>query len=587
MALVPLPADAQLDDGQQTGGLVSLPNNVPLDGSSEYDTNMAAERTKLAAARDKINAGNLPEWSKRNALSRIDAHDQRAQMPEAPRWDPLGDIGRSARSSLDTMAEGFKGLNPFSSEHTAQMKEDQQGGLLGQIKGEGRDLLNIGKSAAAIPMGAMGLLGSPVTGLLHAGPGSALSYIPGVDKRTADATVDTAMMGIAPAGLELGPIAAGKNFRFNQDYNNATRQNEIVNSNAAAKAKNPVLANAREQGYVISPTDVPGGEHTASGQFASLGGKIKTQQAASIKNQEVTNALAAKELGLPVDATLDEATFKGVRAQQANAYKAIENSAASLPTGRVVADQQYLSDVAGLDSKSAEFAADFPEAAAQRSEAVKKVQDVILKQDFSPKAGVEMIRNLRDDARANLKNWTDTDKVRLGAAQRDAANAIEDLIERQLTTHGSPEMVNAYRSARQLIAKSHDIEAATDAAGNVNARKLATLSQRRPFTGGLKTIADTAEVFPKSMQAPTRIGASEGHSVLDRLMAVAGLATGHPVLAAAAMSRPLARSRALSEVHQNGLLGLRKESSLMPNLQQSAAPLLYGDAARRSLLPPD
>ena len=55
-------------------------------------------------------------------------------------------------------------------------------------------------------------------------------------------------------------------------------------------------------------------------------GKVKTQQAASAKNQEVTSAIAAKELGLPPGTTLTEQAFNAVRKQAGQAYKAIANS---------------------------------------------------------------------------------------------------------------------------------------------------------------------------------------------------------------------------------------------------------------------
>ena len=51
-------------------------------------------------------------------------------------------------------------------------------------------------------------------------------------------------------------------------------------------------------------------------------------------------------------------------------------------------------------------------------------------------AMMEAVKRLRFDAKANLKAAADPDKLVLGLAQRRAAQAIDDLIERRLTETG-------------------------------------------------------------------------------------------------------------------------------------------------------
>ncbi len=168
---------------------------------------------------------------------------------------------------------------------------------------------------------------------------------------------------------------------------------------------------------------------------------------------------------------------------------------------------------------------------------------------------------------------------------------MEDLIERRLVQVGDPTAVAAYRTARTQIAKAHDIESVTDAAGNVDARALARLGGKRPLTGGLRTIADTAESFPKSMQVPSKFGGVEKHSVLDFVPAVmssiAGMVTHNPMYAlgaAAPLARPLARSYSLSNFLQNRLLGLRQVSQTGNAMRQGAAPALAGNNALRGMI---
>lgn len=81
---------------------------------------------------------------------------------------------------------------------------------------------------------------------------------------------------------------------------------------AAVAVADPILAAARKAGYVVHPAET-GNAGAVTNAMAGLGGKIKTQQLASVKNQEVTNRLAAEELGLKDGTPLDETAFQQVR----------------------------------------------------------------------------------------------------------------------------------------------------------------------------------------------------------------------------------------------------------------------------------
>src|SRR5260221_8613177 len=93
-----------------------------------------------------------------------------------------------------------------------------------------------------------------------------------------------------------------------------------------------------------------------SNALAAWGGKIKTAQAASAKNQAVTNTLAAKSLGMPEGTELTERTFNGVRAKAAQAYKAV---AESVP--QIFTDETFKTQIAGLGGRSSQAAQHFPE----------------------------------------------------------------------------------------------------------------------------------------------------------------------------------------------------------------------------------
>lgn len=553
---------------------------------------------------------------------------QTAPAPdEHPRWDFLGDTGRAAQAAGTDLVKSAGEAFPSAETSMAQNKANREkyGLVGGALKSGVVDSLGRFGSALKIPLDAAGVVTSPITGALHAGLGSALSYLPGMEnkgappeaqakiksaldnahlgslynpndyaprsaKETADNFVDQSSLGLGPGSMRAGSLPAqAASVAASRATAARAAQVNAMGSNAAAAASDPMLVQARQAGYVLHPADASPKPGFVADTASGLGGKIKTQQEASSRNQSVTNRLAAEDLGLSKDAVLDEATFNRVRAKAGDAYQTIEDSAQHLPNGVVKADQQFLNDVNTLDTVGDDLRRDFPEIGENPD--IGKLQASIAKDQFSPKAGVEAIKHLRFSSKENFKAMGDPTKKRLAQAQRDAATALEDLIERGLEQTGNKTAVQDFRSARQLIAKSHDIESVTDAAGNVDARKLATLGNRRPLTGNLKIISDTADRYPKSMQMPSKFGGVEKRSVLDTFATVGSIGgavgTGNPLLALGAtvpLARPLARSFALSNKVQNRLAGVRSGQQSGSILKQSVTPTLLGQNYSRLLL---
>jgi len=205
-----------------------------------------------------------------------------------------------------------------------------------------------------------------------------------------------------------------------------------------------------------------------------------------------------------------------------------------------------VADVAGHGS---ELAIEFPELV--KNDDLATLTDAMVNKDqFSAKGGIAAITKLRQDAATNLRA-DDPQQNALGYAQRGIAGHIEDLIDRNIA-QTNPGLIDQYRAARQLFAKSYDVESATNpATGDVSAARLGLLANRgKPLTGGLSKIADTALAFPKATQSPSRFGGVEPHSVLDIGAALAALKTGNVPLAVGAIARPMARSVSLSPWYQ-------------------------------------
>jgi hypothetical protein len=156
----------------------------------------------------KVQAGNLPDWSKRRIISDLQDRQHSEQNP-APMWDPIGDMGRAASSAIEMgVSSAAKAFTPLEvRDQQRRERVAKYGPVAGTLADMGADLGSFG-DAVKIPLAAMGVLASPITGLIHGTMGSILSYIPGMDKNRANDLTDLLSMGIAPATMEKGFGAA-------------------------------------------------------------------------------------------------------------------------------------------------------------------------------------------------------------------------------------------------------------------------------------------------------------------------------------------------------------------------------------------
>ena len=84
------------------------------------------------------------------------------------------------------------------------------------------------------------------------------------------------------------------------------------------------VSEARQAGYTVPPTQAGGG--IVNRLLEGLAGKLSTLQEASIRNQDVTNKLAAKSLGLADDAVMTPELLKSVRDKAGQVYDNISNA---------------------------------------------------------------------------------------------------------------------------------------------------------------------------------------------------------------------------------------------------------------------
>ena len=302
---------------------------------------------------------------------------------------------------------------------------------------------------------------------------------------------------------------------------------------------------------MLTPTEAGAGKTARTTE--GLSGEPRLAKAASEKNAEVTNALIRKDVQLPDDVPLSREALASKRREAGAAYAAIKD------VGDIKNDAQYM---AALDKVAEGYdtaAKSFP----HRSEnPFKKTLEGLKQETVSASSAIEEVKLLRNDADKAFRNG---DKA-LGKAYRDAANALDDSIDRHLTrlaaSNKRPELASAvqkYRDARRLIAKTYVADkAVNDTTGNVNAVVYAReLKRGAKLDGNALTVAKFAQQFPRLAQPVEKVG-NTGATIAD---AALGLLGKEALLLGA---RPLARKALLSETVQNRMVPKRKPQAPPP-----------------------
>jgi len=296
------------------------------------------------------------------------------------------------------------------------------------------------------------------------------------------------------------------------------------------------LKEARQAGYVVPPSIVK--PTTGTNVMERIAGKASVSQEASMRNQQVTNNLAAKAIGLPEGTPITKDTLQAVRDKAGQVYQKIDELAPTI-------EMEW-----------------FPR--------------------FHERNLGEQLKQARADATAWYKSYAAKPMPSFlkKAQQYDAlADSLESDIERIAKASGQPNLLSELKEARILYAKTYDIERALiPGTGNVSASAIGNLlktAKGKKVTGELEVIGKFAKAFPRearesvSVPSPSISGTDalssailgmEGYGMAGR---TGILAAGLPYL------RVPARSAVLSKPIQNRLI---------------AQPKPLGDVALQSLL---
>lgn len=312
-------------------------------------------------------------------------------------------------------------------------------------------------------------------------------------------TIASVLGSIGGAGL-IKPQSIGKS------------PQELLNA-----PRDKVLKEAQKAGYVALPSDVGAGKFPRT--LETVSGKFKAEELASARNQQVTNSLTRKYLGIDETTPLTTDTLDSLRERAGAVYQ----QASELPAGKV-AETSTRSLATGGTTKTPVF---------------KTGADLI-----------EEIKLARDDARAAWKAFNfGTDKptqARNAAMSADTrVQTLEAQLEQLAKQNKQPELLNELKKARQEIAKIYTVEKATNPiTGMVDAKTIGRqIDKKAPITGDLALVGKFAKTFPKVNKPVAE--APNPFSIYDVIGGSYGAGAGNPLL----LGLPLGRvgSRYLME----------------------------------------
>lgn len=443
-------------------------------------------------------------------------------------------------------AAGVEAMNKAGTQEFDAQYGGSAAAAIGRVGGQIAATLPVGGALGAVAKGGAALGVAPRV-LAPLGDALATGGVQGGSMATRVA--GGAITGGASAGL-VDSESAGAGAAIGAALPVAVRGLGAVGKAIGGTVRGPVVPDAQraavqaaqDAGYVLPPSQAkPTMLNRALEGFA---GKLTTAQNASARNQGVTNDLAAKAIGA---ADLSPQSIAAVRS---NANKAYDTLGKSAP---FQADDAFRAELTKVGGGSAQMRKDFPELV--NSEVEGLVAGLSGRGEFNAQSTIEAIKQLRYSGGLN-RAGIDPGKKALGASQMKTAAALEDLIDRNLAKSGNADLLAQYRTARQTLAKTYDVEKALNpASGNIDAAQLAKLLKKgRPLTGELKTAASVASAFPKATQAVDKMGSLPQSSPLDWAAAAGiGAAGGGPFAALGLVGRPAARAAALSPFVQRGL----------------------------------
>lgn len=308
-------------------------------------------------------------------------------------------------------------------------------------------------------------------------------------------------------------------------------------------ARNAAVSQAQDAGYIVPPAQ---GNPTLANRFMDWwGGKRNIVDEATIANQANTQRLNAEDLEVNPNSVVTRGSLDEIRSQAfANGYEPVRQF------GQMTGDQSLNDTVDSLVAGTKGASASFPltKADPKLDTAVSEL-NALKVPSFNSADAIDQIRYLRSQADDAFNGGQPT----AGRLFKGGAKALEDAVDRNLSNAGQDGqgMLDAYRSARQLIAKTYTTQKAfADEFGTINASSYgARLAAGKPLEGNQLTIGEFARNFRNMSSAPRPIDTSKSQVDLFGPLIAAG-ATGSPAPLAIPITREAVKRYLLSPAGQ-------------------------------------
>lgn len=347
-------------------------------------------------------------------------------------------------------------------------------------------------------------------------------------------------------GAMLDPLSRGMAKRFAPN----------VGQPRPPTPKEQTIMDARKAGYKLPPSQGHGG--VTGALLEGLAGKERVAKDIEIGNQQVTNRIARSEAGVAPGAPLTNDALEAAKQASVDAGYTPLKQAGQMSNGRV-----YRQALDSIESRYGNANPSFPGAA---HDDVQALVNAYRRRSFDAGDAVESVQNLRRDASGAYRSGNNA----LAGAQKGISKALEDSMELNL---GNSDKLDAFRTARTSLAKQNAVQRAlVEGGGDVNAINMGQQFQKDPtkFSGGLDTMGRFASNFgsyagmPKSeVVVPTNH--FTGYTGWGGIGALGALATGHPLIAAAAAA-PMARLGLRKSLMSEGAQRMFVDPKLGPGL---------------------
>lgn len=305
-----------------------------------------------------------------------------------------------------------------------------------------------------------------------------------------------------------------------------------------------VANRANEMGYVAPKSYIALKEGRRQGSIAEyrdqLAGRDASKVFAQSENIPKTDFYGAKQLGQP---DLAPQSFVARRKELAVPFEQAEKA------GQISFDRAFSNALREIKIEHGGTKTTFrSQSNPHIAGLVQKIRNDIKQSGggnvVNPSEVIDEIRTLRSRAGGHIANAQDPLITEFGYAEKAVANAMEDLLERQLSPRLGKTWLKDMRASREGFAQNYLVEQSLTG-GNLDLALMHRLAKGEKLTGYLKDMDDFFRFFPNAAKLPHSPWGTGGNLQNIAYGSVGGYAAGPAGAAAAIHGMGMLKRKAL------------------------------------------